>query len=175
MKGAVVYYSRWGNCKQVAEAIVKGLSEKGQEVALLDAKTQELPANLDFIVAGSPTRGGQMSGPMKRFIEREIDHEWTGKPFAAFGTGHLKRIEAGDPRGALAVYQALLDAGLAPLAPPLQAVVKKMRGPLVDGSLDTAYRFGLALGDGWQAERDRTRDLQTTSRPPIAPRHASIS
>ncbi len=32
MKGIVVYQSKWGNCRQIAEAISRGLAEAGQDV-----------------------------------------------------------------------------------------------------------------------------------------------
>lgn len=147
MKGAVVYHSRWGNCRQVAEAIAKGLKEKGQEVAVLDAKEKEYPGEeVDFLVVGSPTRGGTMSSPIKKFIDERVTSAWQGKPFAAFGTGARKWLDR-DGQSKDAIYQALVDAGLKPLAPAFQGIVEKMKGPLAEGNLDEAYRYGVSLAE----------------------------
>jgi hypothetical protein len=46
-----------------------------------------------------------------------------------------------------AIYQALLESGLTPLAPAFGASVVWMRGPLVKGALEDAYAFGSTLAD----------------------------
>lgn len=88
MQGAVVFHTRWGNCGEVAEAIARGLQDTGHEVAMINVKkAKELDPALDFLVAGSGTRMGKMTGPLKRFLKHNLKKGWRGKPFAAFGTG----------------------------------------------------------------------------------------
>jgi len=147
MKGIVAYYSRWGNCKRVAESVARGLEESGHEVTLTDAGSlQALGGEPDFIVAGSPTRAGKMTGKMKRFIKRAIPDTWDGKPFAAFGTGLQSALEKSEPNAADGIYLALVAKGLRPIAPAFKAGVAGMKGPLVDGEPERALEFGKEVG-----------------------------
>ena len=147
MRGSVVYHSRWGNCRKVAESISKGLSNSGHDVVLQDVKTEgSLSEGVQFIVVGSPTRGGQMSKPIKQFIASHIGPGWKGKPFAAFGTGHRKWLDRGG-QSKDAIQKALIGSGLVPLADPFQGVVEKMKGPLAEGTVEEAYGFGMSIGE----------------------------
>ncbi len=149
MRGAVIYHSRWGNCRRVAEMIAEGLRSAGHQVELLEVGTPgELDPSIDFLVVGSPTRIGKMTGPIKRFIRRKIKEEWRGKPFAAFGTGikvSPKREEQ-DIKGAERIHDTLSSLGLKPVAPPFKALVAGMRGPLMEGEPERAREFGKNIG-----------------------------
>ena len=147
MKGVVVYYSRWGNCKQVAESIARGLKEARHEVTLVDAgSTEALGMEPDFIVAGSPTRAGKMTGKIKKFIKKSVADSWEGKPFAAFGTGLQSALEKSEPNASDGIYLALAAQRLKPVAPAFKTGVKAMKGPLVDGELERALEFGKEVG-----------------------------
>jgi len=155
MKGAVVYYTRWGNCGQVAESIRDGLIEAGHEVGIGDPRSiGGLDPDLRFIVIGSPTRIGQPVGQIKRFIRMHVTDAWFDRPFAAFGTGLKKGIDKGEEISADKLYKTLEIRGLRPLAQPFRAGVEAARGPLVEGSLDRAKQFGRDLGALLDAPQD---------------------
>ncbi len=143
MKGAVVYHSKWGNCKQVAESIAGGLAESGYVVSLLEATTtKKLGSDIGFIVAGSGTRAGKATGPIRKFIKKYVDKDWAGKPFAAFGTGIRGKSDKPDPKGADQIDKMLRERDLLPLAAPLKAYVEGMKGPLAEGELERAKQYG---------------------------------
>ncbi|OFW58383.1 MAG: hypothetical protein A2W01_03035 [Candidatus Solincola sediminis] len=146
MKGAVVFYSRWGNGKQVAEQIAKGLEQSGHEVELINLKiSQGSPADgFEFLVAGSPTRAQKMASPLKRFI-KGLDNSWKGKPFAAYGTGYKKWLET-STLSSDSIHQELEEFGLKPLAKPLRIGVNHTRGPLSEGEPQKALEFGKDVG-----------------------------
>jgi len=147
MKGIVVYFSKWGNCEQVARAIERGLKESGNDVSLSEAKSvQGLASDLEFLVVGSPTRIGKMAGPVRKFINREVSSGWSGKPFVAFGTGLEDFIEKGKPQSAADINSKLAERGLEPVSGPFQAAVAGMKGPLTEGVLDRALEFGKEVG-----------------------------
>ncbi len=144
MKGLLIYHSKWGNNGQVAEQIARGLRDSGQQVTLLDVKSKanvESGGSFDFLIAGSPTRIGNMTSPMKGFLKNRVTHDWKGKPFAAFGTG-LKQRDEKDKKSAERIFDVLEDKGLRPLAPPFKATAEKLKGPLSPGDLDMAFEFG---------------------------------
>ena len=144
MKGIVVYHSKYGNCKQVAEAILAGLKEGGADVTLAEVGSLEgLPEDLDFLVMGSPTRAGSASGPIRKFVKKA---SWTaGLKFAAFGTGLAKGVAKGDKISAEDISESLKVFGLAEVVPPFRAGVGGWKGPLVEGALDKAREFGKAV------------------------------
>ena len=142
MKGAIVYYGKWGHLRPVAEMIIKGLIEQEHEVALLEAGTR-LPEEMEFMIIGAPTKLGKLPSEVIRFVKHEIDESWRGKPFAAFSTGDYKNVGKGEPQAAELINDLLLSKGLIPVVPPYKAGVTSMKGPLAEGVMAEAYRFGL--------------------------------
>ena len=154
MKGVAIYHSRWGNCRQVAEAVARGLEETGHEVTLADAGSEKaLEGEPDFLLVGSPTRIGKMTGPVRRFIKKAVPDTWDGKPFAAFGTGLKSAIDSSEPNSADGIHQALIAKGLKPIAPVFKARVEELKGPLVDGELELALQFGKDAGASLLGDR----------------------
>ena len=147
MKGAVVYYSRYGNNEKTAKAVARGLEEAGHQVELVNAKeSKELGGGYDFLVVGSPTRAGRNSGPVKKFIKKNIGEDWKGKPFAAFGTCMQVTCDKGQPSAARDIHTALSDRGLKPQADPFDNPVSGMKGPLQADGEDRAVQFGKEVG-----------------------------
>ena len=146
MKGAVVYYGKWGHLRQVSEMIIKGLVEQEHEVALLEASTR-LPEDMEFLILGAPTKLGKLPSEIRHFAKKDIDDSWKGKPFAAFSTGDYKMIAKGESQAAELINKLLLDKGLVPIVPPYKAGVTSMKGPLAEGVMAEAYRFGLHVGE----------------------------
>lgn len=147
MKGIVVYQSKWGNSRQIAEAIAKGLADTGHEAEVKTVASTGTPdPGLDFIVVGGPTRAARAYGPIKRFAKRELEEGWAGKRFATFGTG--ASVYAGKPSvQASEKLSEILEAnGLVPIAPPFKAGVEGMHGPLAEGEIERAEQFGKELG-----------------------------
>jgi menaquinone-dependent protoporphyrinogen IX oxidase len=147
VKGIVIYHSRSGNCKQVAESILAGLKESGADVTLAEVGSLEgLPEDLDFLVMGSPTRVGHASGPIRKFLKKVA---WpAGLKFAAFGTALAKWLPKGDAMAAEDISESLKELGLAEIVPPLRAGVAGWKGPLAEGELDKAREFGKTVAVG---------------------------
>jgi len=147
MKGAVVYYSRYGNNEKTAKAVMQGLEESGQEVDLVNAKdNKELGTDYAFLVVGSPTRAGRNSGPVKKFIKKNVGDDWKGKPFAAFGTCLSKACEKGEPTAAKDIHKELSERGLKPVADAFDNPVSGMKGPLAPDGEESARDFGRKVG-----------------------------
>lgn len=146
MKGAVIYYSKWGNCRKISEEIAEGLRLEGVDIIVSSVEDLTgLDRKLDFLVVGSPTRIGKMAMPVRRFIKREITDAWDGKPFAAFGTGLEQDVRKHEPQGADDIRQTLLAKGLEPTLPVFKAAVGGLKGPLVEGEEERAREFGREL------------------------------
>lgn len=89
----IVYYSKTGNTKKMAEAIAEGAKEFGQVEVILksveDATNQNL-LKADCIILGSPTYFRLPAWPMKKFIDESIEvyeklHAKKGAVFSSAG------------------------------------------------------------------------------------------
>lgn len=147
MNGIVVYQSKWGNSRQIAEAIVKGLEDSGHRADLMRVTdARGLATDHEFVVLGGPTRIARAYGPIKRFARGELKTGWEGKPFATFSTGAAVGTEKANKQASEWLYEMLEANGLKPLTPPFKAAVRDMHGPLADGEVKRAEEFGKELG-----------------------------
>jgi menaquinone-dependent protoporphyrinogen IX oxidase len=154
VKGLVVYHTKFGNCKRIAESIAGGLEEAGLEVEVIPSETRKVSSEYDFVAVGSGTRMGRMTGAIKRFINREIKREaWEGKPFQAFGTGGKPKEDGSkhddwNCAGAGRIHEALEARGLKPVAAAARFYIQEegLKGPLREGEEERAYRLGLETG-----------------------------
>lgn len=148
MRAAVIYYSRYGNNEKTAKAVAQGLQDAGHEAELVNAKESKgLASGYDILVVGSPTRAGRNSGPVKKFIKKNIGEAWKGKPFAAFGTCMQQACEKGDPTAAKDIHATLQEAGLKPVAAAFDNPVSGLKGPLAEDGEEKARSFGREVGE----------------------------
>lgn len=114
VKVLVVYYSRGGNTRKLAEMLTAALKEEDLEVCMkivLDTKVEEL-LEYDGIAIGSPTYYGQMAGEVKEFLDETVrlHGRLDGKVGLAFTTagGH----GTGGETTILSIIQAMLIHGM---------------------------------------------------------------
>lgn len=113
-KGMVVYYSRSGNTKEMAEAIANAMSDSGlktecKSVEKVDAS--DLPG-YDAIVIGSPCYYGQMAAPVKQLIDDLVSKhgQLNGKVGAAFSSS--ANVGGGSETTVVGIIEAMLIAGM---------------------------------------------------------------
>ena len=89
MKVIVVYESKYGNTKLVAETIIEGIrGVEGIETVLSELKEVDLNKIIDYdaILVGSPNHFGRPTGSVKKFIDKLGKLPLKGKLFAVFDT-----------------------------------------------------------------------------------------
>jgi NAD(P)H dehydrogenase (quinone) len=89
-KGLVIYYSRSGNTKAMAEAITEAMNQGGLDTEC-KAVTETTPDDLlgaEAVVIGSPTYYGQMASEIKKLIDDSVSKhgKLDGKVGAAFSS-----------------------------------------------------------------------------------------
>lgn len=124
MQILILYYSKGGNTKKLAEAIVKGVEDIEGVSAVLkktDEVTKEDFVNSDGIIAGSPVYFGLMAAQLKKVFDEfvGIRRKMEGKIGAAFAT-------SGDPSGGkettmMSIIQVLLIYGMVIVGDPISA------------------------------------------------------
>jgi len=112
-KAIVIYYSRTGNTKEMAEIIAKSMNETELQTeckSVSDVRAQKL-LDYDAIVVGSPTYYGHMAGPIKQLIDDTVEFhgKLDGKIGAAFSSS--ANIAGGNETTILGIIEAMLIAG----------------------------------------------------------------
>ena len=87
----IVYYSRTGNTKAMAQAISEGAKSAGHTITLKkpDEATGDDLLSYDAVAFGTPNYFGYMAGPMKDFFDRAWPthrDSVANKPYASFGS-----------------------------------------------------------------------------------------
>lgn len=124
MQILVLYYSKGGNTKKLAEAIAQGVKTVDGVKALLK-KTGEVTKD-DFlesegVIAGSPVYFGTMAADLKRVIDEFIGvrKRMEGKVGAAFATGG--DTSGGKETTMMSIIQAFLIYGMIIMGDPISA------------------------------------------------------
>lgn len=124
MQVLVMYFSKTGNTKKLAEAVAKGVEEVKDIKCVLKSVlevTKEDFLQADGIIAGSPVYFGTMAAEMKSVFDKfvGIRKKMEDKIGAAFAT-------SADPSGGkettmLSIIQAMLIYGMIVVGDPLDA------------------------------------------------------
>ena len=113
-KGIVIYYSRSGNTKQMAELIAEAMNDAGLSTeckSVEKVKADDL-LEYDAIVVGSPTYYGHMAGPIKQLFDDAVSFhgQLDGKVGAAFSSA--ANIGGGNETTIMGIIEAMLIAGM---------------------------------------------------------------
>ncbi len=113
-KAIVVYYSRSGNTKKMAEIIAKAMNESDlpTECKSVDKVKPEDLLGFDAIVVGSPTYYGHMAGPLKQMFDELVSShgQLDGKVGAAFSSA--ANIGGGNETTIMGIIEAMLISGM---------------------------------------------------------------
>lgn len=142
-KVIVVYESKYGNAKLVAETIVEGMREvEGIEVVVSEVKEVDFSRipDYDVILVGSPNHIGGPTWGIKRFIDKLGKLPLEGKMFAVFDTYLGKDFEKAVKKMESRISEKVPGAKLA--APGLSIRVQGMKGPISEGELPSCREFG---------------------------------
>ena len=124
MQVLVLYFSKGGNTKKLAEAISEGVKDvEGVNVILKATSevTKEDVLNSDGIIAGSPVYFGVMSANLKQVFDEFVSlrKKMEGKVGAAFATSG--DITGGKETTMMSIIQAMLIYGMIIVGDPMSA------------------------------------------------------
>lgn len=141
----VVYDTKYGNTKLVAEKIVEGMREvEGIETAIADVKEVnfEEVANSDAVLIGSPNHVGRPAHSIEAFIDKLGKLNLKTKWVAVFDT-HMAEDERAHAKMEERIGEKV--PGLKLITPGLSIKVKtgvSMKGPIEEGELPKCADFG---------------------------------
>ncbi|HET7027603.1 MAG TPA: flavodoxin family protein [Candidatus Limnocylindrales bacterium] len=151
MKSLVIYATRSGNTRRVAEAVAAELSRRGEAavVPVQEASTS-LATALDLIVVGGPTEGHAATPDIAAFFDRLAAGVLSGCRAAAFDTRvNWPRWLSGS--AASGIGDRLRRAGARLVVPPESFIVS--RAPALEpGELERAAGWARALAEAVEPE-----------------------
>jgi len=143
VKVFVVYDTKYGNTKLVAEKIVEGLREvEGIETAISDVEEidPERVADCDAILIGAPNHIGRPSRTIRKFIDKlgklDLKAKWVAVFDTYLGGDFEKAVKKMEKRISEKVPSLkLITSGLS-------IRVDGMKGPVVEGEFPKCKEFG---------------------------------
>jgi hypothetical protein len=159
MRALVIYESIWGNTEQLAREVAAGIGD-GADVVAAESAPAELDAELDLLVVAGPTHAFSMSTEATRQSARQQGaeripvrgiREWIealssparAVPVATFDTRVVSPRLPGS--AAKKAMKRLVGLGFRAVAKPETFGVHGYTGPLADGELERARRWGADL------------------------------
>ncbi|HEX9096337.1 MAG TPA: flavodoxin family protein [Candidatus Dormibacteraeota bacterium] len=141
----VIYGSRHGNTRKVAEAIAAILREHGRvQIVSAEKAPVILPEHTDLLVVGGPTEGHRMTEPIAQFFDRLGKGELAGKAAAAFDTRLRWPAWLSGSAGS-GIERKLLRAGARVIAPEVSFFVSGKLPELEPGELERAAAWAASL------------------------------
>jgi flavodoxin len=145
MNSMVIYGSRHGNTRKVAEAIAAILREHGKvQVVSAEKAPAILPETTNLLVVGGPTEGHRMTEPVAQFFDRLSKGALAGKAAAAFDTRLRWPVWLSGSAGS-GIEQKLLRAGARVIAPEVSFFVSGKLPVLEPGELERAAAWAVSL------------------------------
>ncbi|UCE16890.1 MAG: flavodoxin family protein [Candidatus Bathyarchaeota archaeon] len=142
-KVIVVYESKYGNTKLVAETIIEGMRKvEGIETVIKELKEVDFNkiANYDAILIGSPNHFGGPTRSPKKFIDKIGKLPLRGKLFAVFDTYIRGDFEKAVKKMEKRINEKAPE--LKQITSGLSIKVQGMKGPIVEGELPKCKEFG---------------------------------
>ena len=153
MQILILYFSKGGNTKKLAEAIVKGVESVDGVKGVLkhtDDVTKEDFVSSDGIIAGSPVYFGVMAAQLKKIFDEFVGvrKKMEGKVGAAFAT-------SADPSGGkettmMSIIQVMLIYGMVIVGDPMAATGHfgtACVGAPDSGSLENGMKLGQRVAE----------------------------
>jgi len=143
VKVFVVYDTKYGNTKIVAEEILEGLREvEGVETAISDVEKVDLGrvANSEAILIGTPNHMGGPAWTIRKFIDKlgkvDLKAEWAAVFDTYLGGDFEKAVKKMEKRIREKIPRLKL------VSPGLSVRVEGMKGPIAEGELPKCREFG---------------------------------
>jgi flavorubredoxin len=147
MESLVVYDSKFGNTKKVAEAIADGLAGHGPVRLLgLDKIPPQNLGPVDLLFIGGPTQAHAMTARMRQFVVALRARPANGTVVATFDT-RLRMPAVISGSAAKTIARKLRSVGVRIFAAPESFFVQGSRPQLEEGETERAANWAKGVSD----------------------------
>lgn len=152
MKTLILYDSVYENTEKIANAIGKGIDSQVNVLHVAPVETSLLK-ELDLLVVGSPVHGGMPTPAVQHFLTKIESGALKGVKVAAFDTRFaredhglgIKVLMSVIRFAAERISRELVKKGGTLVLPPEGFIVNDKQGPLQEGEIERATRWGTSL------------------------------
>jgi flavodoxin len=153
MNSLVIFGSRYGNTRRIAEAITAELGKHGKaQMASADEAPPVISEQFDLVVVGGPTEAHRMSVPLTQFFDRIPDGALAGSAAAAFDT-RVRWPVLLSGSAAAGIARQLERRGATVVGPPASFFVGRKVTILEPGELEQAAAWAASLASRTDARR----------------------
>jgi flavodoxin len=146
MNSLVVYFSKFGNTKKVAEAIAETLKSEGSvRVISADQLAASDLNEVDLVVMGSPTHRMNLPEAVRPVFETLPRRILRNVPVAAFDTSYKMSAWLARSTAARKLDRRLRRLGGKRVVPPETFHVVEREGPLYDGEIERAKEWAESI------------------------------
>ncbi|MGD2143959.1 MAG: flavodoxin family protein [Anaerolineae bacterium] len=139
MKAIVVYFTKFGNTRRVAEVIAEALDAGGSvRVLAADQLTAADVKGADLLVMGTPTHRMNLPKAVRPVLESLPGGSLKGIPIAAFDTSYQMSWLLNQFTASKRLNRRLRKLGGKPIVPPATFLVVERQGPLLEGEIERA-------------------------------------
>ena len=139
MNALVVYYSKFGNTKRVAEAIAETWQSAGSiRVMSADQLTTSDINDVDLLVVGAPTHVASLPKELRPILEALPKRVLKGVLVAAFDTSYKMNWFVNLFTAAKPLNRKLRQLGGKQIVTPKSFFVVEKQGPLYEGEIERA-------------------------------------
>ena len=148
MNALIIYFSKFGNTKRVAETIAEELErEASVRVVNSDELTTSALGNVDLVIMGTPTHNMNLPKSVSPVFERLPRRILPKTPIAAFDTSYRLSAFLSRFTAAKKLTRKLRKLGGKRIAPPETFHVMEREGPLYEGELERAREWTRLIMD----------------------------
>lgn len=144
MKALVVYDSTFGNTENIAKAVAAGIGNGTPAIHVKAVEAKDLDA-VGLLVIGSPVISGRTSRPIQDYLKSLTEQTAARLNVASFDTRLPSAFATMFGNAATRTVKQLAALGSRVIAKPEGFIVQGQKGPLVDGEIDRAARWGSDL------------------------------
>jgi flavodoxin len=146
MNSMVIYGSRHGNTRKIAEVVAAELGRRGPVQLVSDDKAPSvIPDETDLVVIGGPTEAHGTSQAVAGFLDRVRKGSFTGKYAAAFDT-RLRWPKWLSGSASAGIDERLHNSGAEVIGPGVSFFVGGRLPVLEPGELERAAQWAGSLG-----------------------------
>jgi len=151
MNSVVVYYSEFGNTKQVAEAIAETLQPAGS-ARVVDIKqfTAAHLKGVDLVVMGTPTHKMNLPKAVPPALDALPNGCLRGIAVAAFDTSYKMSWLLNRFTASKRLNRTLRKLGGKPIVRPETFLVVEREGPLYEGEIERAKAWAGTIVDSYR-------------------------
>lgn len=145
MRALVVYDSKFGNTREIAERIGDAMKVGDTDVDVLSTvEFTDLPDNLDLLVIGAPTQAHGVEATMRAFLDRLPPNRLDHLKVAVFDT-RMRWPKLLSGSAAEGVAKRITRNGAELVDDPESFFVADKEGPLREGEVDRAADWATFL------------------------------